>query len=149
MPSQIKVDEIKNVAGQYELKTNTFKGQTTAGSIAVQGEGTATTNLQQGLLKCTMDLDGSGTISLHDSFNISGVVDNGTGVYTPSYTNGFANRFYGWGGSAETATSGQNGRAPHQYSDFMLTGSTKLGAGYQFGSEDCKHIRVGWWGDLA
>ena len=46
MPSQIKVDEIKNVAGQYEIKTNTFKGQTTAASIAVQGEGTATTNLQ-------------------------------------------------------------------------------------------------------
>ena len=37
MPSQIKVDEIKNVAGQYEIKTNTFKGQTTGGSIAVQG----------------------------------------------------------------------------------------------------------------
>ena len=49
MPSQIKVDEIKNVAGQYKIKTNVFEGQTTAGSITVQGEGTATTNLQQGL----------------------------------------------------------------------------------------------------
>ena len=119
------------------------------GQVTIQGEGTATTNLQQGLLKCTMDLDGSGTISLHDSFNISSVTDNDTGKYTPSYTNGFANRFYGWGGSAETAISGQNGRAPHQFSDFALTGSTKIGAGYQFGFEDCKHIRVGWWGDLA
>ena len=47
MPSQIKVDEIKNVAGQYKIKTNVFEGQTTAGSITVQGEGSATTNLQQ------------------------------------------------------------------------------------------------------
>ena len=36
MPSQIKVDEIKNVAGQYKIKTNVFEGQTTAGSITVQ-----------------------------------------------------------------------------------------------------------------
>ena len=133
-----------------QLKVDTLTGVTTAGSIDVTGEGNSTTtNLQQGLLKCTMDLDGSGTISLHDSFNISSVVDNATGTYTPSYTNGFANRFYGWGGSAETAISGQNGRAPHQLSDFALTGSTKIAAGYQFGFEDCKHIRIGWWGDLA
>ena len=55
MPSQIKVDEIKNVAGQYKIKTNVFEGQTTAGSITVQSEGTATTNLQQGLAKYWID----------------------------------------------------------------------------------------------
>jgi hypothetical protein len=32
-----------------ELKVDKFTGVTTAGSIDVQGEGTATTNLQQGL----------------------------------------------------------------------------------------------------
>ena len=44
MPSQIKVDEIKNVAGQYKIKTNVLEGQTTAnnmtinaGNITVQG----------------------------------------------------------------------------------------------------------------
>ena len=72
MPSQIKVDEIKNVAGQYEIKTNTFKGQTTAGSIAVQGEGTNTTNLQQGIAKVWCSWDGDGG-SVHDSFNQSSI----------------------------------------------------------------------------
>jgi hypothetical protein len=88
MPSQIKVDEIKNVAGQYEIKTNTFKGQTTGGSIAVQGEGTATTNMQQGLLKVWVNFDGgaSGAAS-RDSFNVSGMTDGGTGVYTIGISN--------------------------------------------------------------
>ena len=35
MPSQIKVDEIKNVAGQYKIKTNVLEGQTTADSIDI------------------------------------------------------------------------------------------------------------------
>ena len=94
MPSQIKVDEIKNVAGQYEIKTDTFKGQTTAGSINVQGEGTATTNLQQGLAKSWANLNGTGTIALRDSFNVSSVADDGTGDYDFTYTNNFENVNY-------------------------------------------------------
>ena len=78
MPSQIKVDEIKNVAGQYEIKTDTFKGQTTAGSIAVQSEGTNTTNLQQGLCKCWALISADGA-SILDSFNVSTIDDDGTG----------------------------------------------------------------------
>jgi len=144
MSSQLNVDTIVDKAGSGG--SNVKMANT---STYVSDGGAVTQNTVQGLLKCFMDLDGSGTISLHDSFNISSVVDNATGTYTPSYTNGFANRFYGWGGSAETAISGQNGRAPHQLSDFALTGSTKIAAGYQFGFEDCKHIRIGWWGDLA
>ena len=75
MPSQIKVDEIKNVAGQYEIKTDTFKGQTTAGSINVQGEGTATTNLQSGLVKAFVRYAqglGAGSQEL-ELFNVSSI----------------------------------------------------------------------------
>jgi len=88
MPSQIKVDEIKNVAGQYEIKTNTFKGQTTAGSITVQGENTATTNLQQGLAKAWVNFDGTATdAAARDGFNNASMTDGGTGIYTVTITN--------------------------------------------------------------
>ena len=85
MPSQIKVDEIKNVAGQYKIKTNVFEGQTTAGSITVQGEGSATTNLQQGLTKAWIDYKGTDTNAVMDSFNYSSPTDNGTGDYTMTF----------------------------------------------------------------
>ena len=89
MPSQIKVDEIKNVAGQYKIKTNVFEGQTTAGSITVQGEGSATTNLQQGLAKGWVNFNSS-TVA-RDSFNISTLDDDGTGDYTAHFTTAFSN----------------------------------------------------------
>jgi len=90
MPSQIKVDEIKNVAGQYKIKTNVFEGQTTAGSITVQGEGTATTNLQQGLTKafCSIELDDT----VQDSFNATTFTDNGTGDITHTFSSAMASK---------------------------------------------------------
>ena len=77
------------------LKINTLTGVTTAGSIAVTGEGNSTTtNLQQGLCKCWADFNGSGTPALTDSFNSGGITDNGTGDYTVSYTNNMASSNY-------------------------------------------------------
>jgi len=135
-----------------ELKVDKFTGVTTAGSIDVVGEGNSTTtNLQQGLLKCFMDLNGTSTIALHDSFNISSVADGGTGIYTASINNDFASANYGWAGSGENNTDGQNGRSVTAISQGALAGSTELYCAGQSSNtaEDLTHIRVGWWGDLA
>ena len=93
MPSQIKVDEIKNVAGQYKIKTNVFEGQTTAGSITVQGEGSNTTNLHPGLCKVWQQAQGD-SITPTDSFNVTNITDNGTGTFTTNFTNNIVNAFY-------------------------------------------------------
>ena len=74
------------------LKINTLTGVSTAGSIAVTGEGNSTTtNLQQGLCKawCRFD-DGSSS----DSFNITSVTDHGTGDYQVFIANDMANATY-------------------------------------------------------
>ena len=135
-----------------ELKVDKFTGVTTAGSIDVTGEGgSTTTNLQQGLLKCFMDLNGTGTIALRDSFNIASVTDNGTGDYTVSINNDFASINYVYAGSAETSTDTQNGRGVTGFSNAILAGSSQLRACTLSSNtaEDLPHIRVGWWGDLA
>ena len=49
--STIFADKFKNTSGGNNVKVNQLSGIDTAGSITVQGEGTATTNLQQGLTK--------------------------------------------------------------------------------------------------
>jgi len=81
------------------LKTNTLTGTTTAGSIAVTGEGNSTTtNLQQGLCKCWCFFNGTGTIAISDSFNVASLTDDGTGDYDTNLTNGMGNVTYAIGG---------------------------------------------------
>ena len=74
------------------LKINTLTGVSTAGSIAVTGEGNSTTtNLQQGLCKVWCKFSGdsvSGTGD--DSFNVTSLADDGTGDYTITITNDFS-----------------------------------------------------------
>jgi len=74
------------------LKVDTITGVTTAGSIAVTGEGNSTTtNLQQGLAKgwCGNALDSSQAIT-GDTFNVSGFTDVATGYSTHTLTNNMA-----------------------------------------------------------
>lgn len=91
------------------LKTNTLTGTSTAGSIAVTGEGgSTTTNLQQGLCKTWCDYnaeaDGTGNMSLADSFNIASLTDNGTGDYTFAHTNDMASGNYVFVGGSQYET---------------------------------------------
>ncbi len=67
------------------LKINTLTGVSTAGSIAVTGEGNSTTtNLQQGL--CKAWVEGNDDATFANSFNISSGSDDGTGDYSYNYT---------------------------------------------------------------
>jgi len=89
-----------------ELKVDKFTGVTTAGSILVTGEGNSTTtNLQQGLCKFFSNIDGdASTISTRDSFNQSGITDNGSGDYTFAFTNNMANDDYSHMTNADSAS---------------------------------------------
>ena len=70
-----------------ELKVDKFTGVTTAGSIDVTGEGNSTTtNLQQGLAKSWLTMDGTGTVGIVDSFNIGSITDVTTGDYSHTYS---------------------------------------------------------------
>ena len=77
------------------ILVNTLTGVSTAGSIAITGEGNSTTtNLQQGLAKVWACIDGTGTINLRDSFNTASLTDNGTGDYTATYSSAMNNDDY-------------------------------------------------------
>ena len=63
----------------------------TSGQVTIRGEGSATTtNLQQGLNKAYCTFAQSSSHTINDSFNISGLSDDGTGQTTVSYTNVFS-----------------------------------------------------------
>jgi hypothetical protein len=92
-----------------ELKVDKFTGVTTAGSILVTGEGNSTTtNLQQGLNKVWLNMNGTGTIATRDSFNIASITDNGTGDYTGTFTNAMNNDDFVCAGEGGTESGGSS-----------------------------------------
>ena len=118
------------------LKINTLTGVTTAGSIAVTGEGNSTTtNLQQGLVKVWCYWEDTNTV--RDSFNSSGLTDNGTGDATYSYTNNMANddyaSFFVGNGREYESPYGSNSTSAHQTghrnSSGTLADTNKLSGG--------------------
>lgn len=97
--STIFADNFKNTSGGNavninEVKTDKLTGKTTAGSIPVQGENTATTNLQQGLAKQWVLFQQKTSNVIHDSFNTSSVDDHATGIIEPKFTNNMTGDTY-------------------------------------------------------
>ena len=100
------------------LKINTLTGVSTAGSIAVTGEGgSTTTNLQQGLAKMWANVDGTGTAAIDDSLNTSGFTDNGTGDYSVEIANDF---------STSNHSVQLNGNSAHVGITSVATGSVRV-----------------------
>ena len=127
------------------LKTNTLTGTSTAGSIAVTGEGNSTTtNLQQGLTKVW--LSATSTTANQDSFNRSSGTDNNTGNYTHTFINNMGNATYNFAGAAETNLPALLSVASGE----RLTSSIQLRQSGAFDGtgKDCDHT-VALNGDLA
>ena len=70
----------------------------------VAGSGTPTIN---GLAKAWVNFNGTGTVAIRASFNVSSITDNGTGDYTVNMTNALADANYAItgasGGQASTS----------------------------------------------
>ena len=128
------------------LKADTLT-HSTAGSLA-------TNFVVEGSAKVWLNLNGTGTIATRDSFNVSGVVDNGTGNYTTSFTTSFSNANYSHSHTNIT-NDGQFGFTTDT-SFAQATGSILQRNGYWSGvsgengsSGDSLHFYIQEHGDLA
>jgi len=74
-----------------EILVNKLTGKTTANDITVTVGATATAKLEQGLAKVWSNQN-LGTPN--DSFNSSGITDNGTGNFTVNFSNAMSNINY-------------------------------------------------------
>ena len=73
------------------LKIDELQGNTAVGDITITSEGgSATMQLQQGVVKAWAHVNGTGTPATQDSFNISSLSDEGTGGMLMTCTNGFS-----------------------------------------------------------
>jgi len=56
----------------------------------------ATQNGMTGIAKAWVNFNGTGTVAIRDSFNVSSITDNGTGDYTINFTTAMPNANYAW-----------------------------------------------------
>ena len=146
--------EVTNI--KYDSDTTSMIISNT-GQITAQGEGTATTNLQQGLCKAWNHINDAdaGTIVQGDSFNTSSAIDNGTGRFRFPFTNNMANANYVHVGNPGPATdyymqisikdaADQNSVSRRSTSSFAIRIRNAGNA-----DDDVEDVGVGFIGDLA
>ena len=91
--------EVTNI--KYDSDT-TAMIVSSAGQITAQGENTNTTNLQQGLAKVWIKIDGTQSAGSmpQDSFNVTSMTDTNTGRHIINYTNNMNTVHYSFTGMA-------------------------------------------------
>ena len=127
------------------LAVGTIKSVSTAPPVFQNTSGT-----EKGqLAKAWVNFNGTGTVAIRDSFNVSTITDNGTGDYTINFTNAFANANYAMTGSSGGQNSTSNG-AVYQYD--QATAKTTSAARVLLittsgGITNTPHIAVAFFGD--
>ena len=79
------------------------------------------------LAKAWVNFDGTGTVAIKDSFNVSSITDNGNGDYFVTFTNAMPNKIYAAFvtiniQSANTRDAGTTGNSGHTDNDYITTG---------------------------
>jgi hypothetical protein len=69
---------------------------------------TSSTNCIQGSAKAWVNFNGTGTVAIRASYNVSSITDNGTGDYTVNFTNAFADANYCYTLAAERTLNNNN-----------------------------------------
>jgi hypothetical protein len=69
-------------------------GTLTISTLSDGTNSTSATNCIQGSAKAWVNFNGTGTVAIRASYNVSSITDNGTGQYTINFTNAFADANY-------------------------------------------------------
>jgi len=117
---------------------------------AIAGEGTATTNLQQGLAKAWVYAQQrTATIGIKGSYNVSSWADDATGRSTTNLTNSMGNTTYHVGGSSSYDSTSGNNQAGEDEVWIVSASSTKHDTTQNLTFLDCDFVFDIIHGDLA
>jgi hypothetical protein len=108
--STAKFDTLSNLAGTLTIPVDT---------------------VAQGTARAWVNFNGTGTVAIRASFNVSSITDNGTGDYTVNFTNSLVDGSYVVSGSAATSTTldaNQYNRGVTLCSQTFSTGSFRIRA---------------------
>ena len=146
MTGQINVNKIVARSGNLI----TYDSADVVNITLAKGEGTASTNLKQGLLKAWYSYDlYDNQNSLEGSFNIASGTDDGTGLVTATFTNAMSNQDYTPAGAAaknglmNTQATNSEGKASRTTSAFKSCQVSYSGSAF----DGIHYIHIA--GDLA
>jgi hypothetical protein len=97
------------------------------------GNSSTSAEIFSGRAKAWINFDGTGTVSISDSFNVSSVTDNGTGDYTVSFTNAMANANYAFTYGMEYVITTRESVIQVQ-KDSITTSGLRILTGYSYTS---------------
>jgi len=91
-------------------------------------ESTDVTNVINGSAKAWVNFNGTGTVAIRASYNVTSITDNTTGDYTVNFATAFADRNYAM---ASHSSRGAGGEMPLLYSKGTdAAGSINIKCGY-------------------
>ena len=70
------------------------------------GNSSTTAEIKNGIAKAWVNFNGTGTVAIRASFNVSSITDNGTGKYTINFTNALVDANYVANGSGGSGSGG-------------------------------------------
>ena len=114
-----------------------------------------TTNLQQGLCKAWVMFVGASLTSdsdlagVSDSFNLTSVVDNGTGDHTFTVTNGFSTVNYSTVTGRQQGFSGFGAHVDIKFSTSPTSTAVNMEYREHYNAGDTPRGSIAWWGDLV
>lgn len=85
-------------------------GTLTIGTLSDGTNSTSSTNAIKGSAKAWVNFNGTGTVAIRASYNVSSITDNGTGNYTVNFTNAMSDTNYSVVGSLSGWTGTGVGR---------------------------------------
>ncbi len=94
-----------DTSGQIALNAPAVAGTTTLTLPATTGNVLADTTC--GVCRAWVNFNGTGTVAIRASFNVTSITDNGTGNYTINFTTAMADANYVTSGASSTS-SGSN-----------------------------------------
>ena len=106
-----------------------------------------TSYVVNGSAKAWVNLNGTGTIAERDSLNVSGLVDNGTGIYTANLVNSFGAADFAVSGTSANGSSFTFCTAPR--GTVSASNISAFTSGSSFALADVSTVSLLGYGDLA
>ena len=96
-----------------------------------------------GLAKAWVNFNGTGTVAIRASFNVSSITDNGTGDYTVNFTTALADANYSVVGACGNGSTGSFVFRSNAYASAPTTSAVRIStANSAFSAADTEYVSV-------